>query len=241
MKSRMLTLAAIATVGLTASSSLAATVIVSSFAANTSTAGVWGVTDIESGGTASIVAAAPSGGPLGPGAALITTNSGNPSKAEVGVSNNFGTGSILNTINLAYSFYKQNGGADAAAAPSIKLTFFDASYSGDGFVTLIYEPYYNMTGNPADNTWYTANIDATHGEFWENGGFGQPNQAGGAFATNNTLSGWLAAFDSTSGNAFSTGAELVACTSWYGHIQPQHHRLFRFGFHQRHRAGRHNL
>jgi hypothetical protein len=218
MKYALLIAAAIAAVGMSGAGARAATVVVNGFAANTSTAGVWGASDMRTGGVDTVVAAAPAGDPLGPGAAMISTINDNASKAEVAIANNYGHGSVLSNINLAYSYYKQNGGA--AGAPAIKLTFFDPTYAGDGYVTLVYEPYFNMAGNPADNTWYTANIDATHGLFWENGGFGQPNQAGGGYSTNKTLAGWLTAFNSTSGGAFGSNATLVGVSVGVGTYNP---------------------
>jgi hypothetical protein len=168
------------------------------------------VSDSAGSGNVSIVANAPAGDPLGPGSGLITTTNSTADKKEIGLANNYGlAGQVISALKLAYSYYKDSSGvaADAAAAPSIKLSFYNASYAAtagnDGFVTLIYEPYYNTVGNPIPDVWHTDSIDATTGLFWENGGFGQGNQGGGSYATNKTLSGWLTAFDSTSGGAFS--------------------------------------
>ena len=112
--------------------------------------GRWFSSDTRPGGTASVVDLTGAGGnletaqPLPNGAAKLTTNLTNDAKAEVSVRDNYGVvGSILSSLNLNYAFYRDNlPGGNQAAAPSIKLSFFNANYAGDGFVTLVYEPYW---------------------------------------------------------------------------------------------------
>jgi hypothetical protein len=163
--------------------------------------------------------------PLPTGAARITTDGTNASMGEVGVRDNYGVvSSIINSINLAYSYFKQAPSGDAASAPSLKLNFVNPAFNplvttvpNRGFTTLVYEPYWNSGGTVATDTWLTDSIDATHGLFWTTGGFGQPNGAGGPPL--NTLADWITAFDSTSGGAFSN-ATLYEVKVGIGSFQP---------------------
>ncbi len=208
----------------------ASATVVSSFAA-TPTAGQWYQSDVRTGGSASVVDLTGQGGnlensqPLPVGAARLTTDSTNTAKAEVGVTGNYGAaGDILSSMQLAYSYYRHNDpGTNAAAAPSLKLSFYNAGYSGDGFVTLVYEPNWNQPSNPGSSVnppsdqWQSVSIDFTHGLFWQNGGFGQSNSAGGPPLK--TLTDWLTAFDSTSSNGFSA-ADLVYIGMGVGSYNP---------------------
>lgn len=166
--------------------------------------GQWYASDVRTGGSATIVSLSGLGGnlesnqPLPTGAALLTTDNTNAAKAEVAVADNYGkAGDILRSLVLGYDYYRDNlAGGNQAAAPSLKLTFYNASYVGDGFVTLVYEPYW-QTGsavNPASNVWTSVDIDFDTGLFWQNGGFGQANSAGGPPLKN--LQDWMGAFDS---------------------------------------------
>jgi hypothetical protein len=228
MKLSLLAAAAIATM---ASGAFATSVQVNSFAPTDTTPGVWGVSDPRTGTTgssASIVDLTGAGGnlennqPLPTGAGKITTDSTNASMAEVGIANNYGlASSVIPTINLAFSYYKAATAGNAASAPSLKLTFLNSTYAStpgnDGFVTLVYEPYWNSGGTVATDTWLTDSMDATNGLFWANGGFGQANGAGGPPL--HTLSQWLTAFDSTSSGAFSQ-ASLLEVRIGMGSYQP---------------------
>ncbi len=201
----------IGTIGFTAASSEAAEIIVNDFAAGPS-AGVWYTSDVRPGGTASIVSLTGAGGnlennaPLPTGAAKITTDSTNAAKAEVGVADSYGkAGNILRSLQVGYSYFKDSASTGSAeAAPSIKLTFLGA-HSSDGFVTLIYEPYWNQVGfegtsKPVSSgDWVDVAIDFDSGLFWGNGGFGEANSGGGPPLR--TLEGWLAAFDTEFGDA----------------------------------------
>jgi PEP-CTERM motif-containing protein len=201
--------------------------IVTSFDSAYTANGKWFINSADAGATATIVANAPPGGPLPTGAAKLTTDSTNPSKIEVSVADSYGTaGMMLPGINLQYSYFKQSSPGNNETAPSIKLTFSNPAYGTggkDGYVTLIYEPYWNQPSAPGSsvvgplNTWTDVAIDFTHGLFWNNGGFGQPNSAGGP--PFNTLSNWLSLFDSTSGGAFSD-AEMLALTVGIGSYTP---------------------
>lgn len=175
--------------------------VVSGFDMGFTAAGQWYKSDVTAGGTASVVGGAPAGGPLPGGAALLTTDFTNPAKAVVSVSDNYGTaGNVLSTLTLHYSYYKQLvAGGNAAAAPAIKLSFLNVGFAGDNDLTLIYEPYQNMVGNPTTNAWHDVDISFTSGLFWANGGLGSINGAGGG--TMNTLQGWLTALGSGLGNA----------------------------------------
>lgn len=196
-----------ATVIIGATAAQAATVTVTEFAAAAGN-GVWGVTDNRDGGTSTIVSLNGAGGnlesaaPAPTGAARLTTGLSNGDKAQVGVLGDFGTvRSILadNTFALSYDYHKAFvAGGNAAAAPSIKLSFFDANdpdvgVPGRGFGTLVYEPYLNQVGNPTPDVWATENIDANTGLFSWTGGFGQPNTVAGPPLR--TLNEWAGVLD----------------------------------------------
>lgn len=187
--------------------------VVSGFDSAYTANGQWFNSDVRANSSASVQASAPAGGPLPTGAAKLTTGNDTNAKAEVGVVDAYGTaGSMLPAIALHYSYFKEASSGNAETAPSIKLTFFNGAYVGDGYVTLVYEPYWNQAAGPATsiqppvNAWTAVDIDYTNGLFWGNGGFGQGNGAGGPPLM--TLSGWLTAFDSTSNNAFSAASLL---------------------------------
>lgn len=197
--------------------------IVSGFDPAFTANGSWFAADVRPGGSATVTSLVGAGGnleaaqPQPTGAAMLTTNATNAAKAEVSVSDSYGkAGDILRTLDLHYAFYRTNAaGQNAAAAPSIKLTFFNSAYVGDGFVTLVYEPYW-QTGaaiNPTSDVWTAVDIDYTNGLFWQNGGFGQANSAGGPPL--NTLAGWAGAFDS----GFDA-ADLVAVSMGIGTFNP---------------------
>lgn len=194
--------------------------VVTGFDAAYTANGSWYQSSLTAGATTSIVSLAGQGGNLEgsapkPGsAAMMTTDNTNAAKAEVSVNDNYGkAGDILRSLTLGYDFYRSNAaGQNAAAAPSIKLTFFNASYAGDGFVTLVYEPYWQGS-NPASNVWSHVDIDYTHGLFWQTGGFGQANSAGGPPLK--TLEDWLTAFDGGFGQA-----DLVSVTMGLGSYNP---------------------
>lgn len=193
--------------------------VVSGFDAAFVANGSWFAADVRPGGAASVTSLVGAGGnletaqPLPTGAAKLTTDATDAAKAEVSVRDSYGKASdILRTLDLHYSFYRTNlAGQNAAAAPSIKLTFFNASYTGDGFVTLVYEPYW-QTGSavdPVSDAWTAVDIDYTTGLFWQNGGFGQVNSFGGPPLK--TMADWDAAFDS----GFDA-ADLVAVSMGIG-------------------------
>ena len=186
--------------------------VVNSFApfTLTPTPGEWRVSDVRTGttstSTASIVDLTGVGGnletnqPLPTGAAKLTTDATNPSMAEVGVADDYGlAGQIISNLTLAYDYYKAAGSPSNAPAPSLKLSFFNPAAAGDNFVSLIYEPYWNNGGAAVTGAWTNVAISATSGLFWQNGGFGQANSAGGPPL--NTLSGWLSTFDAGFANA----------------------------------------
>ncbi len=189
---------------------------VTSFAPSTNTTpGVWFENDVRTGGTASITDLTGLGGdleinqPLPSGAAKITTDFTNAAKAEVGVGADYGTvAGILASLQVGYSWHKAaNAGQNSSAAPSIKLSFFNAACidpasAGDCFGALVYEPYQNGFGNPAVDTWNRSELDYTNGTWWWTGGFGFPNGGGGGVMQ--TLADWETAF-----SADFPGASLV--------------------------------
>ena len=193
------TLASFAVLGCLALSLLAtqpagaATIVIdtidSVFVANTQ----WFEFDVRAGGTASIQPLSGLGGnlennaPLPNDAARLTTGFSNDDKAEIGVADSYGKmGDILPTLSLSYSYHKATvAGGNAFAAPSIKLTIFNSTFVGDGFITLVYEPTWNQPGFggssvavPTDE-WITVNLDKDTGLFWGTGGFGVVSAPGG--------------------------------------------------------------
>ena len=211
---------AAAVVGLMALASPAlAQTTVTSFAPSTNNApGVWFENDVRTGGTASIADLTGLGGdletaqPLPIGAAKLTTDFTNAAKAEVGVLNDYGMpDNIFSTLSIMYSYHKAtNAGQNASAAPSLKLTFFnaacvDVTSGGDCFAALVYEPTWNGSNGPgvasipATDQWTAASIDGATGVFWTTGGFGFGNSFGGA--PFKTLAGWLAESSSDFGGA----------------------------------------
>ena len=110
---------------------------------------------------------------------------------------------------------------EAEAAPSLKLSFFNPAYDAvpgnDGFMTLIFEPYWNQPGHentstpPPTGDWSTYTVNLDNGLLWSNGGFGTSNSAGGGGPSNKTLSEW----ESTLDPAF-LDAHLVALTIGVG-------------------------
>lgn len=185
-----------------------ATTQVSAFAPYTATPtnGVWYEIDMQGSGTASIVSLAGSGGdletgqPLATGAALMITGASNDDKAQVGVVDAYGNASAAMTDSafaLDYSFYKASAGdLNIWAAPSIKLTLSNPGASGDGYGTLVFEPYWQASpmAPPTPDTWTSVSITSTSGVFWWDGGFGYSNSFGGPPLK--TLAEWAAAFDS---------------------------------------------
>lgn len=183
-----------------ATESSAAVIIEDSIDAAFVSNGQWFENDVRPGGTASIANLAGAGGnlennaPLPQGAARLTTGFDNSHKAEIAVADNYGTArnSLNNSFQLGYSFYKENvPGGNTFAAPSIKLTFSNAATVGDGFVTLVYEPYLNGNSPVATGDWTDVQIDLDNGLFWQTGGFGE------AFDQSKllTLGNWLTEFD----------------------------------------------
>jgi hypothetical protein len=195
---------------------------VSAFDSSFQTYGDWFVSAAASGGTSSI-GVAPAGGPLPSGAAKLTTDGTNASKTEVSVADTYGkAASLAGGISLHYSYFKDTVNGNAAVTPSIKLTFLNSTYGStpgnDGYVTLIYEPYWNPLGSLVPfQTWTPVDIDYTTGLFWTTAGFGQPNGAGGPPLK--TLADWVTTFDASSGNAFSA-ADLIQLSVGIGSYTP---------------------
>ncbi len=194
-------------------SASAGATIVSSIApySATPTPGVWFESDTRAGGSVSIPNLTGMGGalestaPLPVCAALVTTGMSNADKAEIGLSDAFGTpNDIFSSLNISYRYFKATvAGGAAAAAPSLKIAFWNAAYNAvpgqDGFVQLIYEPYINLGSNPTPDVWSQVSVDENTGVFWATGGFGQASSAGGP--PYRTLAQWKSLFASEFGAA----------------------------------------
>lgn len=192
------------------------------------TTDAWYSSDVRTGGTASIVNLAGLGGnletaqPLPTGAALLTTDATNGSKAQVSTYFDYGLASnVLASIDLGYSYFKASviGSTNLAAAPSIKLTLSNPNGTGSGandsYGTLVYEPYYNPS-NPLVGSWQNVSISSTSGKWWWDGGFGVASQAGGGYGTNKTLSSWLTTFQSGGDANDFSGAHVIALSVGIG-------------------------
>ncbi len=186
-----------------AEQAMAVTIVEDSIDSTFTAFGQWFENDVRPGGSAAIVSLNGAGGnlennaPLPQGAARLQTGFDNDHKAEIGVADAYGTagGVLNNSFQLGYSFYKENvPGGNTFASPSIKLTFSNpltTQNGGDGFVTLVYEPYLNGNSPVATGVWTDVQIDLDNGLFWQTGGFGQ------AFDQTKllTLGDWLTEFD----------------------------------------------
>ena len=169
--------------------------------------GQWGKST-TAGGTADIVDLTGQGGnlennaPLPTGVLKMTTT---VNEDKVDVSRSLGNTTVSdifnNDIRFSYSLFKEDT-ADDFSAPALKLGFFNQAVSdagNDGFVQLIFEPTWNISGFEGSSSavptgdWLTFDIGFDNGLFWNTGGFGQNNSGGGPPL--NTLSGWLGDFD----------------------------------------------
>jgi len=200
-----------------------ATVTVNAFAPHTTSPqnGVWYDMRVDAGGASSIVDLTGEGGnlennqPWPIGAALLTTGNADPDVAHVGVVDAYGKAATILTdedLEITYSFYKSSvGDLNAYAAPAIRLTLNNPSAVGDGYGSLVYEPYWQLdplAPVPPDD-WMSAVITSTTGLFWWDGGFGQPNSFGGPPLR--TLADWASIFDSD-----FTDADLLALSVGVG-------------------------
>ena len=184
-----------------------ATTTVTSFApaSSTPTPGVWYEMDVAAGGAAGTVNLSGAGGalennqPLPIGAALLTTGAANADIAHVAVVDAYGNaGGILTdaSLQIDYSFYKASAGdLNAFAAPALRLTLSNPAAVGDGYGSLVYEPYWQTSpiAPVTTDSWLTEQITSTSGLFWWDGGFGQANSFGGPPLR--TLSEWVTVFD----------------------------------------------
>ena len=166
-------------------------------------------------GTAEIVDLTGEGGNLEtnaplPTGALTMTTTDNSDKADVSRSVGNPTVSDIFNADLAFSYtvFKEST-SNQFAAPALKLGFFNGDFSGDGFVQLIFEPTWNIAGAAGTSSavptgdWLTFDIGLDDGLFWNTGGFGQANSAGGPPLK--TLSGWLGDFDAAFADATLVG------------------------------------
>lgn len=199
---------------------------VDTFNAATATTGTW-YAETRPSGTAQIVSLTGMGGALETGSdgdgvvRLVTTASatgGNNDKTAVTTYGNFGlalTG--LNSLTASYDYFRTSSSENPAAAPAFRLQLFSPLGTGDNFGTLVYEPYWNMSGNPTSDTWNTVSITPTSGLFWWNGGFEQPNSAGGPPLR--TLSEWASLFAASDTLDFAT-ASIISYSTGLGSYNP---------------------
>ncbi|MDX1785649.1 MAG: VPLPA-CTERM sorting domain-containing protein [Roseovarius sp.] len=177
----------------------------------------WSETDTRPGGTAGIVDVSGAGGnleanaPAGTGVVKLTTDATNAAKAEIGISQIFGSvNDIFNEdFKLSYTWYDTTG--TSVAAPSIKLEFRNTGYAGDGYGQLVFEPYAQGPGSnayitPTQGDWVTTTIDMKQGRAWNTGMFNIGSSKAGP--PNNTLDEWLAAFDADFGEASLIGVSV---------------------------------
>ena len=187
--------------------------------------GLWYYGDMQAGGQASIVNLTGAGGnleanqPLPIGAALLTTDGNNSSRADVGTFADFGdAAAFLSNVQLSYSFYKEAVvGGNQFAAPSLKLEIFAPAGTGDNYGHLIYEPGWNQptAGSQPVPTgdWQSVSIDSNTGSFasttdgdgsggwWWSGGFEVPSGAGGPPIR--SLNEWITTFQSSDPTDFA--------------------------------------
>lgn len=212
-----------------AGSASAATITVSQFDTNVAVpvTDAWYLADVRPGGSASIQDLTGVGGnlqnnqPLPNGAAHLTTDATDAAKAEVSTWADFGSASrVLNSINLSYDFYKTSG-PETNAAPSLKLTLYSSTGTGDNYGSLVYEPYWNPFGGgvPTD-AWTAVAIDQNTGSgsdasggWWWNGGFEIGSGAGGPPLR--SLAEWAAAFAAADPNDFGT-AQVIGLSVGVG-------------------------
>lgn len=141
---------------------------------------------VRSSGSATI-ANAPAGNPAGPEAVNLTTTLDTNDGIDVFINDGVTTAGALlaNNATFSYSYFRSSTSVNGFAAPSLKLTFSDPAFAGDGFGTLVYEPYWNEPGNegssgsPVEDAWTTETVSLTDGLFWTTGLFSLPNTAGG--------------------------------------------------------------
>jgi hypothetical protein len=198
-------------------------------------AGQW-YSSTTTGGTASIVSLVGEGGnletnqPIPVGAGLLTTTFDNDSRAAVTTYDNFGAAAtVLGSIQLAYSYYKETvAGGNTAAAPALRLTIQSTAGTGDNFGTLIYEPYWNQGGptiaDPPADVWQAVSIGPTTGQsdangdldiggWWWNGGFEIGSGSGGPPLR--SLAEWVTAFQASDPTDFAT-ANLISVSLGVG-------------------------
>lgn len=95
--------------------------------------------------------------------------------------------SLKDVKDLSYSTYKYDTAAPAAL-PAYKL--YLKMLNGDT-ATIVYEPYYQIPGNPAKGQWKTWNVE--DGKWWTSSTkvVGMTPEGGGSYANNKTL-GYIA-------------------------------------------------
>jgi hypothetical protein len=194
-------------------------------------ADAWYLSDVRANGTASLVDLTGTGGnlennqPLPTGVVRLTTGFSNDDKGEIGTFRDFGgAATLLNDIDLSYSYYKQTvAGGNASSAPSLKLAIYAEGGTGDNYGILTYEPYWNQPGGgapavPAD-AWQAVTIDQdtgapdsstannVDGGWWWSGGFEILNSYGGPPLS--SLAQWATAFQAADATDF-VNARVIA-------------------------------
>lgn len=176
----------------------------------------WQTSLVAAGGAAEIVDLAGQGGnlennaPLQTGAVKLQTGPVNTSRAEIQLTPSGGFGTVSDVFNsnlsFGYSMYKGTTGA-VEPAPSFKMQLYNPTptQSSDGYMELVFEPYWNQPGSEGTSSavpageWIDYSVDFTNGLLWSTGGFGVTNSAGGPPLR--TLNDWLGTLNPDFGDA----------------------------------------
>lgn len=114
----------------------------------------------------------------------LQTPNDNNARAEIKREGNYGQVRDLfdGDLSLTYSWYNAPG-SGTTAAPALKISIFNPTFTGDGFGQLIYEPYAQGSGLNTivipEDEWVTETISLTDGLFWDTSLLGTSNHAGG--------------------------------------------------------------
>ncbi|HXU23795.1 MAG TPA: hypothetical protein VN697_07180, partial [Tepidiformaceae bacterium] len=128
----------------------------------------WSTSDTRTGGAVNFIADATA--PGGTGALQLTTTDDNAAKAQYLHAANV---ALADVSELSYQT-KQNAPAASVADPSYQVAV-ELDGTAATFTNLVFEPYWNTTGNPTNGVWQTWNVAA--GNFWSSGTKADPNNA----------------------------------------------------------------
>ena len=136
----------------------------------------WSTSDTRPGGAVNFIADATA--PGGAGALQLTTdaldNTNQPDNAAKAQYLHAAANVPLSSVTELSYQTKQNAPSASAADPSYQLAV-DLDGTPATYTNLVFEPYWNTTGNPANGTWQTWNVAA--GNFWSSGTKADPNNA----------------------------------------------------------------